>query len=157
MKAKSPSNSTYLLWLCISKGVEIMGRKKVTTSLGTKCLQLIDHYAVTTGFESRSRVIEEAVFAVTELLGHRHVFAQKAQQLKENPSKEEIMRSLLYIGDILSKYGAVLDRFERFADAPLTQTVAGKKSRALRSSARAAPHCGAAKACETFEKPPKKK
>jgi hypothetical protein len=106
-----------------------MGRKKVTMSLGTKCLQLIDHYAVTTGFESRSRVIEEAVFAVTELLGHRRIFAQKAQQLKENPSKEEIMRSLLYIGDILSKYGAVLDRFERFTDAPLTQKVASKKYR----------------------------
>jgi hypothetical protein len=126
-KAKSPSNSTYLLRLCISKDVEIMGRKKVTVSLGTNGLQLIDHYAVTTGFESRSRVIEEAVFAVTELLGHRRIFAQKAQQLKENPSKEEIMRSLLYIGDTLSKYGAVLDRFERFSDVPLKQTVAGKK------------------------------
>jgi hypothetical protein len=53
--------------------------------------------------------------------------------LKANPSKEEIMRSLLFIGDILSRFGAVLDRFERFTDVPLTQTVAGDLSK-LRGS-----------------------
>jgi hypothetical protein len=45
-----------------------MGREKITISLSTKCLELIDTYAETTGFEARSRVIEEAVFSICDLL-----------------------------------------------------------------------------------------
>ena len=45
-----------------------MGRKKVTVTLSSKCLELIDEYAVSTGWESRSRVIEEAIFSISDLL-----------------------------------------------------------------------------------------
>jgi hypothetical protein len=45
-----------------------MGREKITISLSTKCLELIDTYAETTGFEARSRVIEEAIFSICDLL-----------------------------------------------------------------------------------------
>ena len=38
-----------------------MGRKKVTVSLSSKCLELIKEYEQTTGLEARSRVIEEAM------------------------------------------------------------------------------------------------
>jgi hypothetical protein len=104
-----------------------MGREKVTVSLSTKCLQLIDYYAETTGFESRSRVVEEAIFAISELLGYRQTYAQKIQQPKQNPSAEEIMGTLLNIGDILSKFGGILDRFQRFAYVQQTQANAPVK------------------------------
>lgn len=71
-----------------------MRREKGTVSLSTKCLELIDHYAQTTGFESRSRVIEEAVFAISELLGYRLMYGQKIQQPKPNPTTEEIVGEL---------------------------------------------------------------
>ena len=45
-----------------------MGRKKVTVSLSSKSLELIDKYAGTTGLESRSRIIEEAIFSISDLL-----------------------------------------------------------------------------------------
>jgi metal-responsive CopG/Arc/MetJ family transcriptional regulator len=48
-----------------------MGREKITISLSTKCLELIDTYAETTGFEARSRVIEEAIFSICDLLSDK--------------------------------------------------------------------------------------
>jgi hypothetical protein len=61
-----------------------MGREKITISLSTKCLELIDEYAETTGFEARSRVIEEAIFSICDLLNDK------------------------------SKLDGILDRFRRF-------------------------------------------
>ena len=52
----------------MSLDVKSMGREKITISLSTKCLELIDTYAETTGFEARSRVIEEAIFSICDLL-----------------------------------------------------------------------------------------
>lgn len=98
-----------------------MGREKVTVSLSTKCLQLIDHFAETTGFESRSRVIEEAVFAISEFQGYRRLYSQKIQQPKPNPSTEEIIGNFFALVDILSKFGGILDRFDRFASVQQTQ------------------------------------
>jgi len=62
-----------------------MGRKKITVSLSSKCVDLIDEYAQTTGLESRSRVIEEAIFSISDLQGDE------------------------------TKLKGILDRFERFA------------------------------------------
>ena len=106
-----------------------MGRRKVTVSLSSKCLQLIDHYAETTGFESRSRVIEESIFAISELLGYRQIYAQTIQPQKKKYSPEEIMNSLLNLGNVLSKFGGILDRFMRFANVPQKQTDAKKTYR----------------------------
>lgn len=99
-----------------------MVRKKVTVSLSSKCLQLIDHYAKTTGFESRSRVIEESIFAINEFLGHRQRYTQTVQQAKENPSQEQTMNSLFDLMGVLSRFGGILDRFERFGNIPQKQT-----------------------------------
>ncbi len=103
-----------------------MARKKVTVSLSSRCLQLIDHYSETTGFESRSRVIEEAVFAIEELLRHRVNYTMQCSQIfqdpKKNYSQEEIMKFLMDLSDLLSKFGALLDRFVRFAGVPQKQT-----------------------------------
>lgn len=99
-----------------------MARKKVTVSLSSKCLQLIDHYAETTGFESRSRVIEEAVFAISELLGYRALYAQTVQEPKKSYSQEEITKFIFNLSDVLSKFGGILDRFVRFAYVPQKQT-----------------------------------
>jgi hypothetical protein len=96
-----------------------MGRQKVTVSLSTKCLQLIDTYAQTTGFEARSRVIEEAIFAITELLVYRQIYNQKIQPtIKPNPSQEEVVGNFLMLMDTLSKWGGILDRFQRFPFTP---------------------------------------
>jgi len=103
-----------------------MVRKKVTVSLSSRCLQLIDQYSETTGFESRSRVIEEAVFAIEELLRHRVNYAMQYSQTfqapKKNYSKAEIMKFLIGLSDLLSKFGALLDRFVRFANVSQKQT-----------------------------------
>jgi len=45
-----------------------MGRKQITVTVSSKCLELIDEYKKTTGFEIRSRVIEEAIFCINDLL-----------------------------------------------------------------------------------------
>ena len=98
-----------------------MGRQKVTVSLSSKCLQLIDMYSETTGFDARSRVIEEAIFAITELLAYRQIYDQKIQPtIKPNPSQEEIVGNFLMLMDTLSKWGGILDRFQRFPFTPQT-------------------------------------
>jgi hypothetical protein len=74
-----------------------MGREKITISLSTKCLELIDTYAETTGFEARSRVIEEAMFSICDLLNDE------------------------------SKLNGILDRFRRFPIEKKSSIVDGKK------------------------------
>ena len=102
-----------------------MVRKKVTVSISSRCLQLIDHYSETTGFESRSRVIEEAIFAINELLGHRAVYLEKQSQILQEPKKsysqQEAMTLLLDLSGLLSKFDALLDRFVRFTNVPQKQ------------------------------------
>ena len=98
-----------------------MGREKVTISLSTKCLELIDEYAQTTGFEARSRVIEEAIFAINELLTYRQAYTQKVQPaMNPNPTQQETMNILFSLADILSKFGGILNRFQRFPVTPRT-------------------------------------
>lgn len=111
---KALSETTYLLWQYTAKDVRIMARNKVTVSLSSKCLQLIDNYAETTGFESRSRVVEEAIFAISELIGYRALLIQPIQEPKRGYSQEEIMNSFLNLMNLLSKFGGILDRFVRF-------------------------------------------
>ena len=108
-----------------------MGRKKVTVSLSTKCLQLIDHFAETTGFESRSRVIEESVFAISEFQNYRRSYAQKFQASKPNPSTEETLGKLMDLADILSKFGGILDRFDRFAGVQQMEERSSEKYRVV--------------------------
>lgn len=50
-----------------------MVRKKITVSMSSKCFRLIDEFAKTTGFESRSRVIEEAIFSINDLLQYENM------------------------------------------------------------------------------------
>lgn len=103
-----------------------MVRKKVTMSLSSRCLQLIDAYAETTGFESRSRVVEEVVFAISELLKYRAHYTQVYQQVYQSPEKEisqeQIVKSVFVLSDILSKFGGIFDRFERFENVSQKQT-----------------------------------
>ncbi len=114
-----------------------MVRKKVTISLSSKCLQLIDHYSETTGFESRSRVVEELVFAITELLGNKARYAQNIKQFQKNPiSTEEAVRIILEFSDVLSKFDGILNRFMRFAPIPEEKTNGEKKYRYIPPSER---------------------
>lgn len=95
-----------------------MGRQKLTISLSSKCLGLIDRFAVTTGFESRSRVIEETVFAITELLQNRAQYAQLGLQPKASYTQEEQIKLMLALFDYVSKTEGTLDRFVRFGIVP---------------------------------------
>jgi metal-responsive CopG/Arc/MetJ family transcriptional regulator len=80
-----------------------MGRKKITISLSTKCLELIDTYAETTGFEARSRVIEEAIFSICDLLNDK------------------------------SKLEGILDRFSRFPKSGETKSKISSEGKAYRA------------------------
>ena len=95
-----------------------MVRKKITISLSSKSLELIDNYAVTTGFEARSRVIEEAIFGISELLKYRaqyaQAYAQTYQPSKKEYSQEEIVKFVIDFFNLLSRIGGILDRFVRF-------------------------------------------
>ena len=93
-----------------------MGRKKVTVSLSSKCLELIKEYEQTTGLEARSRVIEEAIFAINELIAYKKIYNQEIQPTitKPNPSQSEVMSKIFMLMDTISKWSIVLDRFQRF-------------------------------------------
>lgn len=91
-----------------------MVRKKVTVSLSSRCLQLIDLFAETTGFEARSRVIEEMTFAIGELLVHRKRYRETFQQRTKNSSKDKSWGTSIDLLDLLSRFAGILDRFERF-------------------------------------------
>lgn len=93
-----------------------MNRTKVTISLSKKSLKLIDKYAKTTGFESRSRVIDEAIFTITKLLAHKAVYDQKIQSTtkKPNSSEPESTINIYILMDTISKWTGILDTFERF-------------------------------------------
>ena len=95
-----------------------MVRKKVTVSLSSRCLQLIDHYSETTGFESRSRVIEESIFAISELLGYREIYARDYSRIFPDPDKkysaDQVMKFLVKLSGLLARFGGILDRFVRF-------------------------------------------
>jgi hypothetical protein len=93
-----------------------MGREKLTISLSSKCLELIDRFTVTTGFESRSRVIEELVFAVAELLQNRARYSQSGFQPKPSYTQEEVVKFMFVLSDYLSKTAGTLDRFVRFGN-----------------------------------------
>jgi len=99
-----------------TKDVRIMVRKKVTVSLSSRCLQLIDQFAETTGFESRSRVIEEAIFAITELIGYREIYSKTLNQPKEDTSQ-----SFGEFLTLLARFATILNRFERFQKVPQKQ------------------------------------
>jgi Arc/MetJ-type ribon-helix-helix transcriptional regulator len=106
------------------ENVRIVGRQKVTLSLSSRCLEVIDQYAETTGFESRSRVVEEAVFAISEFQKYRRFYAEKLQEPKPNTPKTETdqtIEKLMALLDILSKYAGILDRFDRFPSVQQTQ------------------------------------
>lgn len=98
-------------------------------SLSSRCLQSIDHFGETTGFESRSRVIEEMTFAIADLIGIRKLYAQTFQQPDKKTSTEEAMNALLNLVGVLSRIGGILDRFERFAVTPKQQADSTKKWR----------------------------
>ena len=101
-----------------------MGRKKITISLSDKCLKLIGYYAETTGLESRSRVIEEAIFALSDLLKYRNNARWNLQQQKTNSTAEKTANGLVEMVDLTSKIGGTLDRFERF---PYSQNITEDK------------------------------
>lgn len=105
-----------------------MGRQKVTVSLSSRCLQLIDKFGETTGFETRSRVIEEMTFAIADLLGYRKFFGASFSPPKKNYSQEEVATAFINLMGVLSRIGGILDRFERFA-VTSRETVSGKKYR----------------------------
>jgi len=66
-----------------------MGREKITISLSTKCLELIDTYAETTGFEARSRVIEEAIFSICDLLSNESKLTGILDRFRRFPIEKE--------------------------------------------------------------------
>jgi hypothetical protein len=105
--------------------VNVMNRTKVTISLSKKSLRLIDKYAKTTGFESRSRVIDEAIFTITKLLAHKATYDQKIQSttIKPNSSEPESTINIFILMDTISKWTGILDTFERFPiDTQTTET-----------------------------------
>lgn len=62
-----------------------MVKEKMTVSLSNKCLELIDTYAETTGLESRSRVIEEAIFSICDLLNDESKLAAVLHHFRRFP------------------------------------------------------------------------
>ena len=66
-----------------------MGREKITISLSTKCLELIDEYSETTGFEARSRVIEEAIFSISDLLTDESKLSGILDRFKRFPAERK--------------------------------------------------------------------
>ena len=62
------------------------------------------------------------MFAINELLIYRKQYAQTIQQLKKDGSPEDTLRALMDLTSILSIFGGVLNRFERFT-TPAQQTV----------------------------------
>ena len=105
-----------------------MGRQKVTVSLSSRCLQLIDKFGETTGFESRSRVTEEMTFAIADLMGIRKQSRAIAPPPKEKYTQEEVATALINLMSLLSRIDGILDRFERFA-VTSHKTDSGKKYR----------------------------
>jgi len=100
----------------------------MTISLSSKCLELIDRLSETTGFESRSRVIEEAVFAIAELLQNRASNSNFRLQPKDSYTPEEQMKIMLMLLDYISKTTGTLDRFVRFGNIPDMRSVHVGKS-----------------------------
>ena len=70
-----------------------MGRKQITVTMSSKCLELIDEYKKTTGLEVRSRVIEEAIFSINDLLQDENMLEGILNRFRrfpidiENPEK----------------------------------------------------------------------
>lgn len=62
-----------------------MVRKKIAISVSSKCLDLIDEFAKTTGYESRSRVLEETVFSINDLLKDEHLIAAVLDRFRRFP------------------------------------------------------------------------
>lgn len=93
-----------------------MKRTKITISLSKKALELIDEFARTTGFESRSRVIDEAIFTITKLLAHEKEYQQiiQATATKQNSTEPTSTVNVFILMDMLSKWTGILETFERF-------------------------------------------
>jgi len=100
-----------------------MNRKKVTDVLAINCLKLIRKYKQTTGLETRSRVIEEAIYAINELLVYKEKFDKEIQPeiTKPNPSQSEVTSRIFMIMDTISKWSTILDRFQRFSEETQTE------------------------------------
>lgn len=66
-----------------------MGRKQITITVSSKCLELIDEYKKTTGLEVRSRVIEEAIFSINDLLKDEDMLASTMDRFRRFPIDEQ--------------------------------------------------------------------
>ena len=64
-------------------------RKKIAISISSKGLELVDEFAKTTGFESRSRVIEEAIFSINDLLKNEDLLVSILDRFRRFPLDEE--------------------------------------------------------------------
>lgn len=62
-----------------------MARKQITVTMSSKCLELIDEYAKTTGLEARSRVIEEAIFSINDLLKDENMLTGTLDRFRRFP------------------------------------------------------------------------
>lgn len=64
-------------------------RKKIAISISSRGLELVDELAKTTGYESRSRVFEEAIFSINDLLTDEDLLASILDRFRRFPIDEE--------------------------------------------------------------------
>ncbi len=63
--------------------------KKFTISVPPKVLELIDEYAITTGYGNRSRVIVDAIFSINDLLKNEDLLPSILDRFRRFPLDEE--------------------------------------------------------------------
>ena len=66
-----------------------MVSKKFAISVPPKVLELIDEYAITTGYASRSRVIVEAILSINDLLKNEDLLPLILDRFRRFPLDEE--------------------------------------------------------------------
>ena len=67
----------------------MLGRKQITITVSSKCLELIDEYKKTTGLGVRSRVVEEAIFSINDLLKDEDMLASTLDRFRRFPIDEQ--------------------------------------------------------------------
>jgi len=88
-----------------------MSRKKITATLSSKALELLDSFAEGSGLGNRSRTIEEIIFTLNDLEGY--LIGLREEILKYAKNERE---ALPFIKNFNNRVSATLDRFTRFTE-----------------------------------------
>ena len=92
-----------------------MPKCKISVSLSEKCVELMDQLSDTSGLDSRSQVLEEAIFAVYDI---QSAAKSLAEWFTKNPKADEQMATFMLSYSIITLTGP-LAKFYRFPNAGL--------------------------------------